>query len=234
MLHPRKASGFTLIELLVVIAIIAILAAILFPVFAQAREKARAITCLSNLKNIGTGAMMYVQDYDEMCVPPASGPSSSQTYWPVLVKPYIKNTQVFWCPGLGTPNTTGYSENIVGLISHYAINAWGASEYYSPPLNPWPIRNYTSQDRPAERVWFMDLLYWNAALGKSYAWGYFRFETQTLASDRATNFDARHQEGVNVCFLDGHAKYVKKSSVTQKNNSFFRPEFWGNVWSATQ
>ena len=65
----QRRSGFTLIELLVVIAIIAILAAILFPVFAQAREKARAISCISNLKQIGTASMMYTQDYDETIVP---------------------------------------------------------------------------------------------------------------------------------------------------------------------
>src|SRR5918997_594162 len=67
--YYRKTGGFTLIELLVVIAIIAILAAILFPVFAQAREKARQTSCLSNLKQIGTASMMYVQDYDEAMFP---------------------------------------------------------------------------------------------------------------------------------------------------------------------
>src|SRR5688572_26419156 len=70
MRNRRRPPGFTLIELLVVIAIIAILAAILFPVFAQAREKARAATCLSNVKQIGTGIAMYVQDYDERFMPP--------------------------------------------------------------------------------------------------------------------------------------------------------------------
>lgn len=90
---PGKISAFTLIELLVVIAIIAILAAILFPVFAQAREKARGISCLSNLKQIGTGIMMYAQDYDETYPMSESGGAAGipQRSWHLMVYPYIKN-----------------------------------------------------------------------------------------------------------------------------------------------
>jgi prepilin-type N-terminal cleavage/methylation domain-containing protein/prepilin-type processing-associated H-X9-DG protein len=98
----RATRGFTLIELLVVIAIIAILAAILFPVFAQAREKARQTSCLSNLKQIGLGLMMYVQDYDEILPSPdyqSDGPSSAaDPKWMDRIQPYIKNEQLFNCP----------------------------------------------------------------------------------------------------------------------------------------
>lgn len=97
MKRPR-ATAFTLIELLVVIAIIAILAAILFPVFAQARESARQTACTSNIKQIGIGLKMYQQDYDETYPPsqlPSSGPNVS---WPTMMQPYIKNAQVFICP----------------------------------------------------------------------------------------------------------------------------------------
>jgi prepilin-type N-terminal cleavage/methylation domain-containing protein/prepilin-type processing-associated H-X9-DG protein len=95
----RRLCGFTLIELLVVIAIIAILAAILFPVFAQAREKARQAGCLSYSKQIGTAVLMYAQDYDEQAPPwwyniAKVGP----VYWHYWLKPYVKNIQVFICP----------------------------------------------------------------------------------------------------------------------------------------
>ena len=96
-LSRKHRSAFTLIELLVVIAIIAILAAILFPVFAQAREKARAISCLSNEKQIGTAMLMYGQDYDEIVVPykcvKSSGPLDGQlrSVWVNNLQPYIKN-----------------------------------------------------------------------------------------------------------------------------------------------
>ena len=100
----RRAFAFTLIELLVVIAIIAILAAILFPVFAQARERARAAACLSNTKQIGLGVMMYVQDYDETMPPqfpqnpPINGGGTDFEPLESLIEPYIKNVQVWNCP----------------------------------------------------------------------------------------------------------------------------------------
>ena len=108
--RSRNRRGFTLIELLVVIAIIAILAAILFPVFARARENARRASCSSNLKQIGLGVIQYVQDYDEQYPPsggavvtdPANPPSSdgggSFGNWAQRIQPYVKSTQLFACP----------------------------------------------------------------------------------------------------------------------------------------
>jgi prepilin-type N-terminal cleavage/methylation domain-containing protein/prepilin-type processing-associated H-X9-DG protein len=100
----RSAKGFTLIELLVVIAIIAILAAILFPVFAQAREKARAATCLSNQKQIGLGIMMYMQDYDEMYPLSEYGGGAAQCgpqqAWYIMIHPYIKSGTTYQSAGV--------------------------------------------------------------------------------------------------------------------------------------
>src|SRR5438132_13324872 len=107
----KKRRGFTLIELLVVIAIIAILAAILFPVFAQARDKARQTTCVSNAKQIALALMQYQQDYDERFVPtrftipgPAQGVCDGGTRiqpWSETIQPYVKNEGVVQCPSDG-------------------------------------------------------------------------------------------------------------------------------------
>ena len=96
-----RTKGFTLIELLVVIAIIAILAAILFPVFAQARESARTTSCLSNSRQLGTSLMMYVQDYDETYPWGANTEGAgidNNDAWPDLIFPYVKNDGVYGCP----------------------------------------------------------------------------------------------------------------------------------------
>lgn len=98
-----KRSGFTLIELLVVIAIIAILASILFPVFARAREQARRTSCLSNLKQIGLGLMQYTQDYDER-MPFANYDANNGAgfWWMDAIEPYVKSTQIYTCPSRST------------------------------------------------------------------------------------------------------------------------------------
>jgi prepilin-type N-terminal cleavage/methylation domain-containing protein/prepilin-type processing-associated H-X9-DG protein len=145
--HGHRATAFTLIELLVVIAIIAILAAILFPVFAQAREKARQTSCLSNVKQLGTGVMMYLQDYDELFpqgevrhaagiwngygdVPadwdPASGQNwitMSNAFWVNAIQPYVKNLDLLKCP-----SATG----------ELRADGWN----YASPRKPWANLTY--------------------------------------------------------------------------------------------
>lgn len=142
----QEKSGFTLIELLVVIAIIAILAAILFPVFAQAREKARQTACISNMRQIGTGLLMYVQDFDGNYSPIRVVDSSATRYpdlptdsiqtWRNVVQPYIKNVDIFSCPSnpngkpLGPGPSSGWDD---------AQNSRNAEGFQYMPDKKFPI-----------------------------------------------------------------------------------------------
>src|SRR5262249_3091712 len=134
-MRRKKVIGFTLIELLVVIAIIAILAAILFPVFAQAREKARSAACLSNVKQLGLGIAMYSQDNDEF-MPynyEYTWPGQKELYWGQdLCRPYVKNETVYSCPSASAHQTYTYLRPPAfphPLVRDYVANAqWGFSQ----------------------------------------------------------------------------------------------------------
>lgn len=127
MRHSRQSHGFTLIELLVVIAIIAILAAILFPVFAKAREKARQASCLSNEKQIGLAIMQYVQDSDEIYPLAVSTPGGDWNggQWTMAVMPYVKSLNVFYCPSDGSAGQQGWW----GTKESYAVNGYYGANY---------------------------------------------------------------------------------------------------------
>jgi prepilin-type N-terminal cleavage/methylation domain-containing protein/prepilin-type processing-associated H-X9-DG protein len=198
-LRVRRGSGFTLIELLVVIAIIAILAAILFPVFAQAREAARATSCRSNLKQLGTSMVMYTEDYDEQtptvcCYNPLSSYNGSNWGWALL--PYIKNMGVFRCPDDPEPNASSY------LMNNYA----GA------PDTP----NLAQFVAPASVVFLADgseeneggnCLPTNANYGNGLQCDYTIWDSTKRSTDSAANLP-RHSGGINVCYMDGHVKTV--------------------------
>ncbi|HLK58393.1 MAG TPA: DUF1559 domain-containing protein [Chthonomonadaceae bacterium] len=174
-----RRSGFTLIELLVVIAIIAILAAILFPVFARAREEARKTSCLSNLKQIATAAAMYSQDYDTRLLPPwyykFANPTPAQVditwTWGGMVQPYVKNQQLFLCPDANSSsaatNSTyatialgkqgSYGMNLDGLFGQVNGTAFGNNPF--PAANTISLPSYpklSSATNPANTVQFMD------------------------------------------------------------------------------
>jgi len=231
----RNRRGFTLIELLVVIAIIAILAAILFPVFAQARDKARQATCLSNLKQLGLGVLMYAQDYDEI-LPYGYNYSADGTtlwWWQDSIRPYVKNEAIYTCPSasphaqwtalrpFGTPNP---------LIRDYIANA----AKVGPDSGQWPP---TRTDQSTVRVG----PFTNAGpySGGSLAGiedpagtislfdGYNAFEMYAIneadcwqptpdppasATQRWPGVVAkRHNDGFVAAFSDGHAKWMRQS-----------------------
>jgi len=182
--------GFTLIELLVVIAIIAILAAILFPVFAKAREKARQTSCLSNVKQLALGLFMYAQDYDETTVIFSQGPSGGNPQWHYLVMPYLKNENIFICPSQN-PATVWYGRLISYGIHRSTGVALGSISEPAATLALADTR-YLDVETNACAVFYVPP---NAPLG-SYG---------CLSN--------RHNDGLNVGFWDGHAKWMTRLAV---------------------
>jgi prepilin-type N-terminal cleavage/methylation domain-containing protein/prepilin-type processing-associated H-X9-DG protein len=262
---PRR-SGFTLIELLVVIAIIAILAAILFPVFAQAREKARGAACLSNTKQLTTGFVMYAQDYDETFPQwnwlqnyhsGTVAKNDATTLWHNAIYPYVKNAQVFACPSdkrrqkiedfiggwfsgwsrpVGLATVPGFPKEVANQVFSYGAN--------EPLTNSFPA--LASMDKPAETFLIADASATLSGWGGHGDW---------VAAERANapendprrlrvmarvaypdascasaagldgqdywsgNFVAkakydpcaRHSNGTNLGYADGHAKFTPAS-----------------------
>ena len=164
-MHQRR-RGFTLIELLVVVAIIAILAAILFPVFAQAREKARTASCQSNLSQIVKGLQMYTQDYDETLVPcriwgtggiNAAYPLWRSGVWDNLIQPYLKNTQVLQCPSWKISNPPLYPDFVNTYGMNYRLTQFRPTGTIDDAPALWFQSISQSQLKaPANTIWITD------------------------------------------------------------------------------
>lgn len=211
----RMRNGFTLIELLVVIAIIAILAAILFPAFARARENARRASCQSNLKQLGLGMMQYNQDYDEKL--PLYYNGATGLGWGHVIDPYLKSDQLFKCP----------SSADVLSESDYAYNLWlGYSN--AIPAGPLSISVLT---QPSVTVMMMDMLpglkrAWSAGDGFGDC-----SSTSTCVPGTYAKLAAgadRHLGGGNFVFTDGHVKWYKAVN-TQDSAAVYNPRTLGTT-----
>jgi prepilin-type N-terminal cleavage/methylation domain-containing protein/prepilin-type processing-associated H-X9-DG protein len=217
---PQAGAAFTLIELLVVIAIISVLAAILFPVFAQAREKARQTSCLANAKQIGLSVTMYMQDYDGAL--PLTRHAGALAGWIEACQPYIKNRTVYRCPSDTPP--TGWAETQAEFeavpatrrLSSYYTNAWlaGTNRYGSDAAVNRPASLIYVAESPEDTLsdhfhpmcWGeADPEYPTCTASPSF-WDSARSETKEIAL-------RRHQDGSNYIYLDGHAKWGKWSQV---------------------
>ena len=227
-----KRSAFTLIELLVVIAIIAILAAILFPVFARARENARKSSCQSNLKQIGLGVMQYAQDYDERMPSTRMGVNATtNTNWVNLLQPYVKSYQVFACPSNtrntqtmqdnnGSPTPVSYlapRENGTGTGGNGA--AFGNRGVVGPSLSDFPT--------VAQTIMVVD------SNNTSPDFRLSKDTSASLAGGADANTDngtgnpylfVGHLSFMNCLFADGHVKSMKPLQTLSVANGI-------NMWS---
>lgn len=201
--------GFTLIELLVVIAIISILAAILFPVFARARENARRSSCASNLKQLALAGLQYTQDYDEKLPPSVdhgfASPFPAGYTWPKRwydhVQPYLQNKQVFYCP-----SDPKYSQVLdIGVISQLQIS-YGWSFYYLTQLACTPAAygcggiSIARINSPSSTIMLGD----RKAIDDNNNYVINQFATYLPRP--------AHMEGANVAFVDGHVKWYRAPS----------------------
>jgi prepilin-type N-terminal cleavage/methylation domain-containing protein/prepilin-type processing-associated H-X9-DG protein len=200
----RMKSAFTLIELLVVIAIIGILAAILFPVFARARENARRASCQSNVKQMGLALTQYIQDYDERYIPsakPYGYYADPQVFWYDLLDPYLKSKQILQCPSLKpeavSPVAYGWNYNNFGYHDSTTTGFSTHSSNVNCPASTIIIGDNNAD--PLDGAWYA--IYDAATVNGTAA-------TMVYVADR-------HLGGGNYLFCDGHVKFFSTKQYYQ-------------------
>jgi len=221
--HHMKTKAFTLIELLVVIAIIAILAAILFPVFAQAKEAAKKTNCLSNAKQMGLATMMYIDDTDDVFFwQPWPGGGGIDYYLPIaqptvgwydLIQPYVKSQGLFSCP---SNQATFYNANYpLGYKVNYGLNEL---------LFGYKPVSASVLEAPADIAMMGDSdSIWGTFIGMQVADTDGVNRRYWLRSDQISWFygTPRHMNGIDVIYGDGHAKFSGNPSLVTPSNSLY-------------
>lgn len=221
-----RRKAFTLIELLVVIAIISILAAILFPVFARARENARRASCMSNMKQIALGWMMYAQDFDgRLPFYPSGGVMA-------FVFPYVKSSQVFRCPSSGLVDQhdndmSSYYSTDYGMPASYDSPYWPRAVMLNHPgggvLTPGQL--LAAVPEPSITC----LLAENKYASSTYNYGFDRFNARAFPLQQTFNGlpqPERHLGGSNYAYIDGHVKWLKKETAIIPHNDNKAIIFW--------
>jgi prepilin-type N-terminal cleavage/methylation domain-containing protein/prepilin-type processing-associated H-X9-DG protein len=217
-------SGFTLIELLVVIAIIAILAAILFPVFARARENARRASCQSNLKQLALGVLQYVQDYDEKFPQRRYGTPASANGWAAVLQPYLKSEQILQCPSESNGPPAGADLSIRAATVGFTDYAMARPIAVVVGENG---RSSTTSLAELEQsaLTIMILEYNTGDAGELRPFRDAMAGTGTMNGTAGNTVGAggalqRHLEGSNLAFTDGHVKWFKAESNTSSGKIF--------------
>ena len=246
--HSRARRGFTLIELLVVIAIIAILAAILFPVFARAREKAKQTSCLNNMKQLGTAALLYQNDFDDYFVPYAVW---GNKWFTGLLEPYIKSKDAFVCPSSRVNVNNPATFAALGMRTSFGVN-WYVTPAVGNPDRPYAGTRISRMKDPAGLIWSADSEVIEAAskdllpekwrVNPSEAAGgqfyYFYLPQNPWTGAYAPEWDGnagiklvrpfpRHVGRVNCGFFDGHVASLPGSQFDPKVTKWGEP---GCLW----
>ncbi len=214
----KSKRGFTLIELLVVIAIIAILAAILFPVFAKAREKARQATCTSNFKQVSLATMQYVQDYDETfpfahCCPAGGIPPGPYGHL-VALEPYMKSAQALLCPS--TKNSPCMNIKWAGWTRPSDGQCWNLWGNDRPGVGPMDSATLSQIKSPASVVSVIESPY-------TVPGGVLRGGLQVFRADWVAR---NHNDGMNIAFADGHVKWYNSTSVPALTTPYYNNATW--------
>lgn len=203
MKKPSFGNGFTLIELLVVIGIISILASILFPVFARAREKGRQAACLSNLRQIAMSINMYAQDYDEDMTPGYLGPGM---FWHDLIYPYTHNKQIYQC--------TSRKDCLMGYAVNNLVCGKAQGTMFDPSVKilvlDVPPEGIGSNGTSRGNEWWANSL---SGLGSPVP-------PPAGVTDNDNCFKhlsqpERHNDGINVAYGDGHTKWAREAQLDQ-------------------
>jgi prepilin-type N-terminal cleavage/methylation domain-containing protein/prepilin-type processing-associated H-X9-DG protein len=238
-MRETARPGFTLIELLVVIGIIAILAAILFPVFAQTREKARQASCLSNCRQIGVAVMMYAEDNEESFPLYAHYPNNSP-WWYEVIQPYTKSKELFTCPSVrvrldkapaGLPTASAFGLNGYGVNYQHVIQYGPGFAPAGPTQGPQRLERLA---RPADTIMIGDAQGGDRGSTAGTGWPalYCPLEPgpSWLAAeglDKTWALADRHSEGGNYIFADGHVRWMRREAVLHGPRERGR-EIWGH------